>query len=345
MAGPVRVAVLGAGSWGTVLAAVAERAGSPVTLWARDAGLAEEVARTRRNPRRLPDLELPDGVAVDSRLDVALAGADVVVFAVPASAMRGTADAASGLIGRAIPVSVAKGLEPRTLLRMTEVLRESLPAGNGGRACAISGPNLAREIAAGLPAATVIASSDPAAAGLVARAVGSPTFRPYTNDDVVGVELGGALKNVVAVAAGISDGLGSGDNAKAAIVTRGLAEMTRLAVALGANPLTLSGLAGMGDLFATCASPLSRNLRAGGMLAEGMSADAIRSSLGEVAEGLATAGTATELARRAGVEMPIAEQVRAIVAGERAPREALALLLAREARHELSGLALDSLDG
>lgn len=328
-----RVAVIGAGSWGTALAVLATRAERRATLWAR-APLAADIARRRENTRYLPGLMLPDAVSVTADLEAAVAGSAIVVFAVPSHAMRDVARVAAPWLGHAVPVSAAKGLEPGSLLRMTEVLTAELGE-RSAPVCALSGPNLAREIAASKAAAATIASADPVAAASVRTALMSPRFRLYTHDDVVGVEIGGALKNVVALAAGMSDGLDAGDNAKAALMTRGLAEIARLGVALGANPLTFAGLSGLGDLIATCASPLSRNNRAGRMLAEGLDLASIHARLGETAEGIATAPAALALGNRLGIDMPIATLVCAVLSGSIVPSEAVALLMEREPRTEL----------
>ncbi len=327
------VAVIGTGSWGTALALLAARAGLAATLWAREP-LAADIDRRRENPRYLPGAVLPESVAVTADLADALAGSAVAVFAVPSHAMRDVARAASRHLGGAVPVSAAKGLEPGSLRRMTEVLAGELGP-DAAPVCALSGPNLAKEIAAGKAAAATVASADPAAAAIVRDALMSSRFRLYTHDDVIGVEIGGALKNVVALAAGMSDGLGAGDNAKAALMTRGLAEIARLGAALGANPLTFAGLSGLGDLIATCASPLSRNNRAGRMLAEGLDVPTIRARLGETAEGIATAPAARELGQRNGVQLPITGLVCAVLAGGLSPAEAVPLLMEREPRTEL----------
>jgi glycerol-3-phosphate dehydrogenase (NAD(P)+) len=329
-----RVTVLGAGSWGVVLAALAARAGNETALWVRDGGIAAEMRETRVNARYMPDLQLAPEIDITSDLRAALAGADLVIVAVPTSGVREVARTAAPFVRDAVVVSAAKGLEPHSLLRMTEVLAWELP---NVAHCVLSGPNLAREIAAGMAAAATIASEDREAAAFAQATLMTPQFRVYTHDDVVGVEIGGAMKNVVALAAGMADGLAAGDNAKAALMTRGLAEMARLGTALGANPLTIAGLSGLGDLIATCGSPLSRNNRAGRMLAEGLDVPAVRARLGQTAEGIATAPAAVELGRRHGVEMPIAEGVCAVLAGRLSPRDAVALLMEREPRTEIDG--------
>jgi glycerol-3-phosphate dehydrogenase (NAD(P)+) len=323
-----RLAVVGGGSWGTTLAATTAAAGRSVTLLVRDEATAQRLRADRRNARYLPDLVVPDSLHVESEFDVACENAAVIVLAVPTTAMRTTAAALKPFVGAAVVVSAAKGLERGTLLRMSEVIAQEVDGTT--RACALSGPNLAGEIAAGKPAASVLAGVDAAAVVRAAMLLQMPRFRIYTSRDLLGVEIGGSLKNVVAVAAGIADGLGVGDNAKAALMTRGLAEIARLGVAMGAEPMTFAGLAGLGDLVATCASPHSRNRRVGLALARGERLDAIEASLGQVAEGIGTTRAAVELARRHGVELPIAEQLHAVMFGGKSPSDAIAALLARE---------------
>jgi len=330
-----KVAVVGGGSWGTTLAVVAARAGREVILVVRDPALAQSLAVDRRHPTRLPGLLLPQAVRATVDLAAAAAGAEAVLLAVPSQGMRLAARAIAPFVGAAVVVSAAKGLERGSLKRLTEVIREEAPAAD--RVCALSGPNLAAEIAAGKPAATVIAGRAAAAERARDLLMGAQ-FRCYTNEDVVGVEMGGALKNVVAIGAGIGDGLGAGDNAKAAFITRGIAEIARLGIALGAEPLTFAGLAGIGDLVATCASPLSRNRRVGQALAEGRSLVEAQAALGEVAEGVATTEVARELGRRAGVELPITEQVYAVLFEGKPPLAAVANLMQREAKDELAGM-------
>ena len=334
-----KVAVLGAGSWGTVLAVVAARAGRSVALWLRDPDRAAGMERERRNQRFLPDLRLPPTISVTADLAAACDGAGVVLFVVPTHAMRETTAAFAALGLSPVVVSAAKGLERGTLRRMTEIIAAAAPHLAPDRIAAISGPNLAGEIAAGHPAATVVAASAAETAEMVRTALMTDRFRLYTHDDVVGVEVGGALKNVIALGAGMGDALGAGENAKAAFATRGLAEIARLGVALGANPLTFSGLAGVGDLIATCASPHSRNRRAGQLLAEGLDVDEVRLRLGQVAEGIATADAAWELGRRLGVDLPITDQVRAVVWHGKPPLAAVAELMGRDPRRELDGIS------
>jgi glycerol-3-phosphate dehydrogenase (NAD(P)+) len=317
-----RFAVVGATSWGVTLAWLLARNGHHVSLLTRNAEEADAV-RARRGVARLSAIQLPPTVAV---LPSAAWPADAtgIIVAVPAQAVRTTT---SSIDFRRLPIlSAAKGLELGTDLRMSEVL-SSLALGSP--ISALSGPNLSHEIAVGMPTAAVVASTDEASASLWQRALGGGPFRVYTTPDIVGVELAGALKNVIAVAAGAAWGYGFGANAVATIMTRGLAEMTRLGVALGANPVTFQGLAGVGDLAATCFSPLSRNRRLGELLATGQSPQSALKTIGEAVEGATTARVAIDLAARAHISAPIAEQVAAVLAGERAVAVAMDELLRR----------------
>ena len=329
-----QITVLGAGAWGTTLALLLADEQRPVGLWAHSPESAERLARERTNERYLPGVTLPPNIRILT--DDAYLGEPhrLVVLAVPSAHARGSLRRVTQALDPGTPVvSVVKGIEDGTHLRMSEVVAEEAP---GRSVAALSGPNLAREIAAGKPAASVVASTDAALAEAVASVLGSERFRVYTNPDVIGVELAGALKNVVALAAGMVDGLGFGDSAKAGIITRGLAEMTRLGVAAGAHPLTFAWLAGVGDLIATCMSPLSRNRRAGEVIASGIPWPEARERLSGVAEGVATVNGALELAASRGVEMPIAEQVRAVVFDHRPPLEAMADLMSRSTKDELA---------
>lgn len=332
-----RRAVVGGGAWGTTLA-LRLAASGPVHLLVRDVATAEALNAARENQRHLPGFALPPEIEIGADAHGVAAADELVAVAIPSAAMRlEAARWGPHLHPAAVVLSVAKGLEPGTLLRMSEVLAEEVPAA-AGRIAALSGPNLALEIAAGLPASAVVAAPDEWVALRVVQVLGSRTFRLYTNRDVVGVELGGALKNIVAIAAGAADGLGFGDNAKASLITRGLAEITRLALAAGGNPLTLAGLAGVGDVMATCASDLSRNHRLGVELANGRRWSEIEATLAGVAEGAYTVDAALALADRLGVEMPIAQEVHnALFAGKDVQR-CLADLLARESKEELAGL-------
>lgn len=335
------VAVMGAGSWGTAFALLAHRAGEHVSLWARDADLAERVAATRVNDAYLPDVVLPADVAVTSDPTVALEHADLVVVAIPSVGLREQLAAWGGAVPTdATVASLTKGLDATGARFASEVIVEELAFGPE-RVVAVSGPNLADEVARGRPSATVAASDDLGRAQRVQAAVMGQTFRVYTNPDRIGVEVGGVVKNVLAIVAGAARGLGHGDNTAAFLITRGLAEMTRLGTALGADPLTFQGLAGVGDLVATCTSASSRNRTVGERLGRGESLDAIVASMDMVAEGVRAAPLLAELADRHDVDMPM---VRAVVAvtrdGERI--DALAdALLSRPPRSERWGLPGD----
>jgi glycerol-3-phosphate dehydrogenase (NAD(P)+) len=334
MAGP-RVAVVGAGAWGTTLARLIGGV-EPVSLFCRSAEVADEIGRTRRNEARLPGIELPATVVASADPAVLADATDLVIFATPSRHLRATVVLARPhLAGTADIVSVVKGLEADSLLRMSEVIAA---AGNlaPGRLAALSGPNLALEIARGLPASAVIASTDPELAQRVVARLGRREFRLYLNRDILGVELCGALKNIVAIAAGAADALGFGDNGKAGLVTRGLAEMTRVGMAAGANPLTFAGLAGIGDVIATCGSGLSRNYRLGAELARGRSWPEIEASLPGTAEGAYTVDAALALARRVAVEMPIAQEVHNALFEGKSVQRCLIDLLARESKDELA---------
>jgi glycerol-3-phosphate dehydrogenase (NAD(P)+) len=332
-----RRAVIGAGTWGTTLALHLAKTG-PVVLLARDEEQARELNEEHQNRRYLPGITLP--VEVEVTADAATLGAarDMVVFAVPARAMRETAiRARDHLADEAVLLSVAKGIEHGTLLRMTEVLRAEMPAA-AGRVAAMSGPNLALEIAQGLPASAVVAAEDEAISGRAIELLSSRSFRLYRNRDVAGVELCGALKNIVAIAAGAAERLGFGDNGKAGLITRGLAEITRLGISAGANPLTFAGLAGLGDVIATCYSALSRNHRLGVELAKGRRWAEIEGTLPGVAEGAYTVSAALEMAARLGVEMPIAQEVHNALFEGKSVQRCLIDLLSREQKDELAGL-------
>ena len=331
-----QVAVIGAGAWGTTLAIRLAEEGTPVTLWAHSPEAARILAAERENRHYLPGVPFPPNLRVAAGDEDLAQPFRLFVVAVPSAHVRGTLRRLAGHLYRGAPLlSAVKGIEEATHRRMSEVIAEELP----DRAVAVlSGPNLAREIAAGKPAGSVVASTDGALAAEIAALLGSDRFRVYTNTDVVGVELAGALKNVVALAAGMVDGLALGDSAKAGIITRGLAEITRLGVAAGAHPLTFGGLAGVGDLIGTCMSPLSRNRRAGELLATGLPWAEVEPQLPGVAEGVFTVRGTLELADQLGVEMPIAEQVDAVIHGVRAPMDAVAELMGRELKDELAGL-------
>jgi len=331
-----QIGVIGAGAWGTTLAVKLAAAERPVTLWAHTPEANEQLTTVRENRRYLPGIVFPPNVRVATDEGYLAEPHRFFVLAVPSAHLRSTLRRlADRLYPDAALLSVVKGIEEGTHLRMSEVIAQELP---GRRVAVLSGPNLAREIADGKPAGTVVASEEADLAAELASVLASDRFRVYTNPDVVGVELCGALKNVVALAAGFVDGLGFGDSAKAGIITRGLAEMTRLGVAAGAHPVTFAGLAGVGDLIATCMSPLSRNRRAGELMASGVSWTDAAARLNGVAEGVFTVRGALELATEHGVELPIAEQVAAVVHDGRPPMVAVAELMGREPKDELAGL-------
>lgn len=304
----VNVAVMGAGSWGTTLAKVFADAGNTVRLWARREELRHAIATTHQNPDYLPGVHLPE-LETTTDADIALVDADIVVFAVPSQTMRDNLAAWKPLLPDATLVSISKGVEKGTLLRMSEVIRDVCEVPQD-RIAVLSGPNLAKEIAAEQPAATVIACVDENRAKLVQAAVATSYLRPYTNTDVIGCEIGGACKNVIALACGVATGRGLGENTKATLITRGLAEITRLGLALGADQRTFAGLAGLGDLVATCSSPLSRNRTFGYRLGEGGTIEeATKATHGQVAEGVISSKSVHLLAQEAGVEMPITHAV------------------------------------
>ncbi|MFZ9274643.1 MAG: NAD(P)H-dependent glycerol-3-phosphate dehydrogenase [Ilumatobacteraceae bacterium] len=326
-----QVCVVGAGSWGTTVASLVAH-NADTTLWARRDDLVDEINSRHTNSAYLPSATLPDTLRASSDLDALIAAADVVAMAVPSQGFRDVAARVANSIGATTPVvSLSKGLERSTLMRMSQVLEESMP---GRPVAVLSGPNLAREILAGQPAASVIACADDAVATTLQQLFSRPTFRLYTNPDVVGCEIGGVVKNVIAIASGIAQGFGFGDNTKATLVTRGLAEMTRLGVAMGANPLTFAGLAGMGDIMATCASMQSRNTQVGVRLGKGESIADIVASMNMVAEGVKSSAVVVDLARKLGVEMPIAEQVARVCDGTQSAADALRALMSRSSRSE-----------
>jgi glycerol-3-phosphate dehydrogenase (NAD(P)+) len=333
-----KIAVLGGGAWGTTLSLLAERAGHRAWIWMRDAETAQVVQTSRTNEKALPGVAIPDSITISDDLELVCRSADAILIATASTAVRSVAQMVKPLIENALVVSCAKGLERDSLKRMTEVLGEELNPASANRVCALSGPNLAVEIARGKPATTVVAGNDLAVAEQVQDLLTSDQFRPYTNEDVIGVEMGGALKNIIAIGAGIGDGTGAGDNAKAAFMTRGLAEVARLGVAVGASPLTLAGLAGLGDLVATCASTLSRNHFVGEQLAKGKTLSQIQSEMSHVAEGIFTTAAAHKLARRHDIEMPITEQLYDVLYENKPALAAIADLMRRESQHEIRGV-------
>ncbi len=331
----MRCGVIGAGSWGTALAMQLARSGDEVWLWSRDSDHADQIDTSRENARYLPGVRLLDGMRCSADLSAVLDGAQVVIEAVPSQVVRQVMLEAGPLMDpEAVLCCASKGVENGTLQTMHEVLEEVLPEALHSRVCTLAGPSFAREVAQGRPTAVVVAGHDEPAAHRVADALHGGHFRVYHTDDVVGAELGGALKNVVAIACGVGDGIGAGLNARAALITRGLAEISRLAVARGANPLTLAGLAGMGDLVLTCTGDLSRNRRVGLGLGRGKTLDQILTELGQVAEGVHTAKSAWNLARQAEVDMPITAEVYAMLHEDKPVADALRDLLGRERKAE-----------
>lgn len=316
-----RVAVLGAGSWGTTFAKVLADGGSSVALWARRPELAREIRESRRNSDYLPGVNLPRGIDASPRLDEVMYGAEQVYLSVPSQALRENLCVLRDVIPPdALVVSLMKGVEKETRYRMSEVILQEL-GGDPDRIAVVSGPNLALEIAKEQPTAAVVASRSLETAEEVARAATNPYFRSFVNTDVTGTEFGGVLKNLIAVAIGIVDGVGYGENTKASIITRGLVEMTDFAVAHGALPETMTGLAGLGDLIATCESPLSRNNTAGRLLGQGYAYREVIQQMNQTAEGLSSVGPVLELAAAMGIEMPIVSQVAQVLAGTLNPRD------------------------
>ncbi|MEU6759665.1 NAD(P)H-dependent glycerol-3-phosphate dehydrogenase [Streptomyces sp. NPDC046685] len=334
MTRPMKAAVFGTGSWGTAFAIVLADAGCEVTLWGRRQELVDAINTGRTNPDYFPDVELPDGIRATTDPAEAAAGADFTVLAVPSQTLRGNLAAWAPLLAPdTVLVSLMKGIELGTAKRMSEVIEEvaKVPA---ERIAVVTGPNLAREIAARQPAASVVACVDEAVAQRLQAACHTPYFRPYTSTDVIGCELGGAVKNVIGLAVGIADGMGLGDNTKGSLITRGLAEATRLGVAMGADPLTFSGLAGLGDLVATCSSPLSRNHTFGTNLGRGMTLEETIAVTKQTAEGVKSCQSVADLARRHGVDMPITDTVVDIVHHGKPTLVALKELMGRSAKPE-----------
>jgi len=331
----MRIAVLGAGGWGIALSRHLHMKGHGVRLWDISDGYVEVLRAERENRRGLPGVRIPEEVEIEADIGCALEGADVVVFVSVSKVTRRVAKMASECDFKAhLMVSCTKGIEDISLRRMSEVISEEI----GSRAkeiVVLSGPSHAEEVGRGIPTSVVVASSDPFASVKVQDIFMSPTFRVYTSSDVIGVELGGALKNVIAIASGICDGLGLGDNAKGALLTRGLAEITRLGKAMGADPLTFSGLSGMGDLITTCISRHSRNRYVGEEIGRGRKLKDILSGMVNVAEGIDTTKSALKLSKKYGVEMPITEQVHAVLFEDKSPERAVSELMLRDAKPEI----------
>jgi glycerol-3-phosphate dehydrogenase (NAD(P)+) len=336
MTRPVKVTVLGGGSWGTTVAALAA-ANTPTLLWARDADVAREVEEEHRNSAYLGDRRLPESLHGTADLEEAVSQADVLVVGVPSHGIRATLEDAAAHVRPWIPVlSLAKGLEPETRLRPTQIISECLPGHPVGL---LAGPNIAGEVLEGKAAAAVVATPDDAVAQALQPLFTSRRFRVYRNSDLLGSEMGGVLKNIIAIASGMADGLGVGDNTRAMVLTRGLAEITRLGEAMGADPRTFAGLSGLGDLMATCMSPMSRNRRVGEELAKDKTLEQIAEEMKQVAEGVKTARTVMSLAEDHGCEMPIAAEVDAVVNEGRHPREAYRGLMRATPESELHEVA------
>lgn len=329
-----KVAVMGAGSWGTAFSIVLADAGSEVTIWARRQELCDEINQRHENPDYLPGIELPEVIGATHDPAVALEGAEYVVLAVPSQTLRqNLTEWVPHIPDDAVLISLMKGVELGSLKRMSEVIAEVTGAGPE-RIGVVSGPNLAKEIARREPAASVVACEDQDVAKRLRELCHSPAFRPYSSVDVIGCELGGAYKNVIALSVGMAVGLGFGDNTTASVITRGLAETARLADALGADPMTLMGLAGLGDLVATCSSPLSRNRTFGEKLGQGMTTAEVTASTRQVAEGVKSASSLLDLAERAGVYAPIVEHVHAVIEGEMTAADMLKSLVNRDTKAE-----------
>lgn len=331
----MRAAVIGGGSWGTALASVLAERGHDVGIWAREPELAEALTHQHENPRYLPGIKLP-ALWGTTDLERALTGAELVVTVTPSHVTREILTKAAPFLAAHVPICCAtKGIENESLMTMSEVMEDVLPPERHPYFSFLSGPSFAREVALRLPTAVVVAARWERIGRFVQQAFALPMFRVYTSPDVVGVEYGGALKNVIAIAAGVADGMGFGHNTRSGIITRGLAEITRLAVRKGANPMTLSGLAGMGDLVLTCTGELSRNRQVGHRLGQGEAIDAILSSMTQVAEGVKTAKSAHDLAAKLNVEMPLTDAVYSALYEGITAREAVARLLARELKPEI----------
>jgi glycerol-3-phosphate dehydrogenase (NAD(P)+) len=329
-----KLAVIGSGAWGTTLAMTALRAGTETTLAVRNDEVFTSLRDHRQHPHSLRGIQVPRDLHLTQDARAAIATADVVLLAIPTQKLRAAAIPFAAALRGKIVVTASKGIEIGTSLLPIQILEDVLEDNADTPVCALSGPNLAMEVAQGKPGTTVIASEDLDAAAIVQALLMGPSFRVYTNKDTIGVQIGGALKNIIAIGAGIGDGLNAGDNAKAAFMTRGIAEIARLGASLGADPLTFAGLSGIGDLICTCSSDLSRNHQVGVGLAAGKSLPDVLADMTEVAEGVDTTRAAVAMARTAGVEMPIAEQMYDVLFGGKSPVDAVRSLMLREPRHE-----------
>jgi glycerol-3-phosphate dehydrogenase (NAD(P)+) len=329
------LAIIGGGSWGTAQANLLAQQGYSPRLWVHGRQLAEAMEKQRQNTTYLPGIKLVETVRICTSLEQALDGAEVIVIAVPSLYLRAIAQQMKPYVSpRTILISTSKGIEHKTLLRMSQVLEQQL----SGRVGVLSGPSFAAEVARHSPTAVVAAAADPEVAGTIQSLFSTPYFRVYTNEDVVGTELGGALKNIIALATGVSDGLGFGQNTRSALITRGLAEITRLGTAMGAKAITFLGLAGVGDLVLTCTGNLSRNRQVGLQLGQGRKLDQILAEMKMVAEGVETTKSAVELAKKYGVDMPITQQVHALLFEDKSPRQAVEELLARGLKREFADI-------
>ncbi|SDD38825.1 NAD(P)H-dependent glycerol-3-phosphate dehydrogenase [Sporomusa acidovorans] len=336
----MHIAVIGAGSWGTAITAVLGQKHHSVRLWVRSPELSRQIQVSRENANYLPGCKLPQSVLITPDLKEAAAGASLIVLATPSHAVRQTVAKLSSYVSpETILVNVAKGLELSSLKRLSETIVEELPA-IANQIAILSGPNHAEEVALAYPTATVVAAKSRKVAEYIQDAFMQPYFRVYTNPDIIGVELAGALKNIIALGAGIADGLGFGDNAKSALMTRGLAEIARLGISMGANPLTFAGLAGIGDLIATCTSSHSRNRRAGLMLASGKSVNEIQTETSMVVEGIRATKAAYQLAVKQGIDMPITNQIYQVLYQNKSPKDAVFELMTRSRTHEVEEVAL-----
>ena len=331
-----RVSVIGAGSWGTALAVLLAHNGHEVTIWSHDPYEIEMLSTKREQADKLPGVKLPENVKVSSDMEESLKGMDVVVMAVPSPVVRSVAkQMAPSISDGQIIVNVTKGIEDETYMTLTDIIEEEIP---NAEVCVLSGPSHAEEVGRGIPTTVVVGSKKKEVAELLQDVFMNEVFRVYTNPDIIGIELGGALKNVIALAAGTTDGLGFGDNTKAALMTRGIAELTRLGVALGGKPETFSGLTGIGDLIVTCTSVHSRNRKAGYLIGQGMTADEAMKEVKMVVEGVYSAKAALGLAKKYGVSVPIVEAVNKVLFENADPREEVSNLLLRERRKEHNNL-------
>jgi len=331
---PKKIAVIGCGGWGTALAVLLHANGHSVSIWGVEPEYVEEMRRTRLNPKYLAEVKIPDGVELTGEMPQCVPGSAIVVMATPTIYLRSVCESLAPHLGaEQLVVNVAKGIEEHTLLTGSQTIEDV--CGADTKTAGLYGPSHAEEVARGMPATLVATSRDPALAKQVQKAFMGPRFRVYTNTDVIGVELGAALKNVIAIAAGVCDGLGFGDNAKSALLTRGLAEIARLGVAMGARPATFAGLTGLGDLITTCVSPYGRNLTVGRRIGQGETLQQILDSMEQVAEGVRTTASACALADRHGVEMPITREVYAVLFGGKDPMQAGRDLMTRDPRPEL----------